>query len=357
VSASISLDGITRSFGSADRAAVCAVTLDVDPGSCTAIVGPSGSGKSTILRIIAGLEQPSSGHVRIDGVDVTAVRAEERGVGMVFQRPLLFPHLSVIDNVAFAARVSGVPRAEARRRASPYLELVRLDGFGHRRVCTLSGGQEQRVALARTLAARPRVLLLDEPFSALDPELRAEMHELLATLRAELAPTIVIVTHDHEEAASVADRIAVIEGGRLLQHDSVDRVYSRPASAAVARLLGGRNIIDGCVTAGVHLSPLGRIPVTDADDGPGALVIRQESVRISALSTAGTDELCGHVASTRTRGARREVIVRLGEGMVTAEVPIGAGLTIGDAVSVRLPAGAVSVVRAETTPAPSLVAA
>ena len=261
MSAHLLLDGVSKSFSTEHAPALDDVTLEVPAGSCTAILGPSGSGKSTILRVMAGLDFVTGGQVLVNGTDVAGLVPEKRGMGMVFQRPLLFPHLSVLDNVAFAERVSGVSRATARTNAEQYLEMVQLAGYGKRSVQELSGGQEQRVAIARALAAKPEVLLLDEPFSALDPALRTDMHELIADIRAALSPTIVLVTHDRDEASAVADRIAILHQGELLQHDTVEIIYTRPSSLRVARLMGGLNEIAGTVTAGIHSSAMGRVAV------------------------------------------------------------------------------------------------
>ncbi|MEO6200417.1 MAG: ABC transporter ATP-binding protein [Cryobacterium sp.] len=362
MSASVSLEDVTKSFGSASHgpashgsashvpapAALAGVTLDVAAGSCTAILGPSGSGKSTIIRVIAGLEEVSGGIVRVDGVDVAGIASEQRGIGMVFQRPLLFPHLSVLDNVAFSQRVGGASRADSRRHAQHYLDLVHLGGFGTRSVRELSGGQEQRVAIARALAAAPRVLLLDEPFSALDPALREDMHQLLDDVRAALSPTIILVTHDRDEASAVADRIAVIQNGELLQHDTVDHLYNRPVSTRVSRLMGGLNEIVGRVQGGTHVSPLGHVPVSPGTpDGPGVLVIRHEAIEVSPCTEAEppTSGVVGHVSRVRRFGPRRMVSVTFGDGVeVQAALPPGDAVQDGGRVALTLPPEAVSVV-------------
>ena len=276
-------------------------------------------------------------------------------MGMVFQRPLLFPHLSVLDNVAFADRVSGAPRAAARRNAERYLDMVQLGGYGRRSVRELSGGQEQRVAIARALAARPRVLLLDEPFSALDPELRSDMHALIDDIRTALSPTIVLVTHDRDEASAVADRIAVLHEGELLQHDTVDGVYNRPVSVRVARLMGGLNEVPGMVVGGVHISALGRIPLDagrDVSEGPATLVVRQEAVGVRALGgDAASDGVVGVVTGIRNLGPRRLLTIRFGTAgadsvELNAELPPGQGVEAGSRVAVTLPPAAVSAVQA-----------
>ena len=349
MSADVTLQAVGKTFGIGGTPALTGITLKVPAGSCTGILGPSGSGKSTILRVIAGLERVSAGRVLVAGRDVAGVAAEKRGVGMVFQRPLLFPHLSVLDNVAFSQRVSGASRAASRAQAGHYLDLVQLGDFGGRSVQELSGGQEQRVAIARALAAKPGVLLLDEPFSALDSALREDMHRLLADIRHAVRPTIILVTHDRDEAAAVADRIAVLHGGELLQHDSVERLYNQPASIRVARLMGGLNEVAGTVQGDVHVSPLGRVPVPPGTpQGPGLLVIRHEAIEVSACTDAAAPAgVTGHVSRVQRFGPRRMVSVTFDGGTVLqAALPPGDAVRDGCCVALTLPLAAVCVVPA-----------
>jgi len=214
------------------------VTLEVPNGSLTALLGPSGSGKSTLLRIIAGLENPDTGAVLIDGADVTAARPQERGIGFVFQHYAAFAHMTVHENVAFGLRIRKRPRAEVRDRVGQLLELVGLTAWAGQRPAQLSGGQRQRMALARALAVEPRVLLLDEPFGALDATVRAELRRWLRRLHDEQGVTTVLVTHDQEEAMEVADRIAVLHGGRIQQVGAPSEVYDAPANEFVMGFLG-----------------------------------------------------------------------------------------------------------------------
>jgi len=363
VSASLTLDSLVKVFDDPSRPAVDGVSFAVAPGECLAILGPSGSGKSTVLRSIAGLDVPSAGRILVDGTDVAGLAPERRGMAMVFQRPLLFPHLSVLDNVAFAATVAGQPKREARADATQFLELVQLAGFESRPVTALSGGQEQRVALARALAARPRVLLLDEPFSALDPQLRGDMHELLAAIRAQLAPTVVMVTHDRDEAAVVADRVALLQRGRLLQHDTVERLYTRPDSLEVSRLMGGRNELPGTVIGGVHRSAAGGVPAPEGEtwaEGSGVLVVRQEALQVAAAGASAPEgfvALAVVVVDRRARGPRAELELAVvtddaadarpdsfGSPRLLAEVPAGRPLAVGDRATVLVPRSACTVV-------------
>ncbi|MGY6497202.1 MAG: ABC transporter ATP-binding protein [Microcella sp.] len=349
MSATLAVDGITVEFDGAEHPAIADISLAVTAGECLALLGPSGSGKSTVLRTIAGLELPSRGRIVVDGVDIAGVEAEHRGMAMVFQRPLLFPHLSVLDNVAFAGIVAGVSKRAARAHAEAYLELVQLAGFGSRAVSALSGGQEQRVALARALAADPRVLLLDEPFSALDPELRTDMHELLARIRGELSPTIVMVTHDRDEAAAVADSVALLRRGRLLQHGPIASLYRRPLSLEVARLMGGRNAVPGTVRGGEHHSALGRITPAPGEtwtDGDATLVVRQELIRLGA-PTSDEHAVAGTVTAVAERGPRTRIMLAVADAALECEVASGAVPQPGDQVTACIPRSGCAVIAAD----------
>ncbi len=314
--AGLELRGITFTHPGALEPSLAEVDLAVVSGEMLAVVGPSGSGKTSTLRVTAGLLQPEQGEVFVGGVNLSSRAPERRGMSMLFQRPLLFPHLSVLDNVGFSDRVAGHSRRRARARATDYLGLVHLGHLAGRRTGTLSGGQEQRVALARALAAEPRVLLLDEPFSSLDAGVRAAMHELLGEVRAVLAPTTVIVTHDLDEAA-LADRVAVLVSGRVHQVDSVAELYRRPATREVARVLGGFAEIEGHLDGQGHHSAFGTLPwplpgrgVLGSEPPPGAAtaLVRRESLR-----TASTDDdavvFVGVVVAVRQRGLRHSVVV------------------------------------------------
>jgi sulfate transport system ATP-binding protein len=232
----ISVDGVSKRFG--DYVALDDVSLEVPDGSLTALLGPSGSGKSTLLRIIGGLEVPDSGSVRIDGEDVTRVPPQRRGIGFVFQHYAAFRHMTVRDNVGFGLKVRKQPKARIRERTEELLGIVGLAGYAERYPNQLSGGQRQRMALARALAVQPRLLLLDEPFGALDAKVRAELREWLRRLHEEVAVTTLIVTHDQEEAMSIADRIAVMDTARIAQVGGPRELYDQPCDAFVAGFLG-----------------------------------------------------------------------------------------------------------------------
>lgn len=232
----ITVTGASKSYGS--FAALDDVTLDIPAGTLTALLGPSGSGKSTLLRSIAGLEQLDGGQIVIGGRDVTGVAPQKRGIGFVFQHYAAFKHMTVRDNVAFGLTIRKRPKHEVARKVTDLLEIVGLDGFQHRYPAQLSGGQRQRMALARALAVDPEVLLLDEPFGALDAKVRADLRQWLRRLHDEVHVTTVLVTHDQEEALDVADRIAVLNKGRIEQVGDPVSLYDRPANDFVMSFLG-----------------------------------------------------------------------------------------------------------------------
>ncbi len=243
VAMSIVVRNISKRFG--DFVALDDVSLDVESGSLTALLGPSGSGKSTLLRIVAGLETPDAGAVLLGGQDATALAPQKRNVGFVFQHYAAFKHMTVADNIAFGLKVRRRPRAEVRQRVEELLHLVQLEGLGDRYPSQLSGGQRQRMGLARALAPQPQVLLLDEPFGALDARVRAELREWLRQLHDVVHVTTVFVTHDQEEAMEIADTIAVINEGALEQVGAPSELYDTPASEFVMRFVGDANIVDG----------------------------------------------------------------------------------------------------------------
>ena len=270
--------GLAKRFGSA--VGVEGFDLEVSRGDLVALLGPSGCGKTTALRLIAGLEHPDAGTVQVMGRTVagsgTWVPPERRRVGMVFQEWALFPHLDVAANVAFG--LDGDPGG----RVHELLSLAQLEGLAHRMPHELSGGQQQRVALARALAPAPDLLLLDEPFSNLDAQLRSEVREEVRTVLAATGTTAVFVTHDQEEALSIADRVAVMVEGRVRQAGSPFEVYTAPSDARVARLVGQANLMPAEVIDGVVHSPLGDLPAAGMADGPCEVLIRPESVDVRA---------------------------------------------------------------------------
>ncbi len=342
MTAALKLSALTHRHPGAVHATLAEVDLEVQDGQMLAVLGPSGSGKTTLLRAAAGLEQPESGDVLLDGTSVLGVPPERRDLTVMFQKPHLFPHLSVLDNVAFADRLRGRSRSRSRAAAQRYLDLVRLGDLARRRPRQLSGGQEQRVALARALAANRRVMLLDEPFSALDNDLRTSMHQLLGEVRGALDPTIVMVTHDLDEAG-LADRVAVLVGGRIEQVDTIARLYAAPKTLAVARLVGGFNELPGRVESGAHHSGLGSFALPGAvqEEGPAILLVRKERLGLARLD--GGPSVIGRVVQVRQSGPHQDVVVEL-DGppgrarlRVDVEARLGTSLRPGDSTGVVVP--------------------
>jgi putrescine transport system ATP-binding protein len=285
------IEAVSKRFG--DFVAVDQLSLDVFQGEFFALLGPSGCGKTTLLRSIAGFEQPSAGRILLDGVDLAPVPPHRRPVNMMFQSYALFPHLTVEANVAFGLKQEGLPKTEIAGRVADMLALVKLEAFGRRKPHELSGGQRQRVALARSLVKRPRVLLLDEPMAALDKKLRGETQFELMDLQRRLGLTFIIVTHDQSEAMTVADRIAVMDRGRLMQIAPPAEIYERPGSRWVADFIGNVNLFEGRVgdtEATIEETALGRLRVAaNINAEPGSAVwvaIRPEKIRLDRYEAA-----------------------------------------------------------------------
>ena len=270
MSNAVTFTGVSRHFG--PIRAVDGVDLDIAEGEFFAMLGPSGSGKTTCLRLIAGFEQPTSGSIRLFGESVTDLPPYRRAVNTVFQDYALFPHLNVLDNVAYGLMIAGQGRAERHREAETALEMVALPGYGKRRPSELSGGQRQRVALARALVNKPRVLLLDEPLGALDLKLREAMQEELKSLQRALGITFVFVTHDQGEALSMADRVAVFNEGKIVQVGPPEDIYYRPAVPFVADFVGSSNVLPPGLTGSVSMAAVRPEAIRLSDHGIPATV-------------------------------------------------------------------------------------
>lgn len=291
----VKLTGLSRAYGA--NHVVSDVSLGVKSGEILALLGPSGCGKTTTLRMVAGLIQPTSGEIHIDGENITGLPVHRRNLGMLFQNYALFPHMTVLENVAFGLSMRGVSRTETQRRARRALDLTRLSGFEERMPAALSGGQQQRVALARAIVYQPQVLLLDEPFGALDKKLREEMQIELRQLCNELGLTTILVTHDQEEALVLAHQIAVMRGGRIEQVAEARLIYERPVSHFVADFIGTSNFLAASVVEktaqktvlrGKHgnmFESSALNEVTNGDDS--AIAVRPENMRLTPGETAG----------------------------------------------------------------------
>jgi putative spermidine/putrescine transport system ATP-binding protein len=338
----LELDRISHRFG--HTVAVDDVSLRIEPGEIVALLGPSGCGKTTLLRIVSGLLRQSGGHVAVDGGIVDDLPPNERGAGIVFQNYALFPHMTVEANIGYGLRARGVARAEIARTVERMLALVRMEGFARRMPRQLSGGQQQRVALARTLAVSPRVLLLDEPFGALDKNLRLDMQIEVKRLQRELDITTIMVTHDQEEALSLADRVAVMNHGRVEQFGRPDEIYDRPATVFVATFVGttsvlrGKLLEDGTLDGTAGRLPLGALPTRPT--GPIVAAVRPEHFRFVGDAEPGLD---GTIELVLPLGPLVVYDVVLSDG-TTLKVtsPRGAAArTPGDRVRVALARGTV----------------
>ena len=332
----VTLSGLTKIFDEKSPPAVDQLDLEIESGKLTALLGPSGCGKTTTMKMIAGLLRPTSGDISFDGDSILSIPPEDRGAVMVFQNYLLFPYMSVADNIGFGLKMRKVGRQEIRSRVKDMLNLVQLPGFEERKPRQLSGGQQQRIALARALIVQPNVLLLDEPLSNLDAHLRDEMRELIRRIQTEMGITTVFVTHDQEEAVVLADRIALLFDGRLQQFDVPDAFFETPASVPIAKFFGGTNFIPGRYENGSLATAIGRFqaPHSSVDGGDAVLSIRPEALDLGA---AGENSVNGVVRSHVYVG--RYARFRVGIGETEIEVVTDPGrvkeFMDGDEVSVR----------------------
>ncbi|HKP25985.1 MAG TPA: ABC transporter ATP-binding protein [Dongiaceae bacterium] len=284
----LQIDGVTKRFGPVT--AVDKISLEVKDGEFFAILGPSGCGKTTLLRVIAGFEAPDEGRVRLAGADITELKANRRPVNLMFQSYALFPHMTSFGNVAYGLEMEGLQGAELKKRVEQALAMVRMADYAARKPGQLSGGQRQRIALARALVKRPKVLLLDEPLGALDRKLREQMQIELKRLQQDTGIAFVVVTHDQEEALTLADRIALLDRGRVVQLATPRELYDKPVNRFAADFIGLMNFIDGAVAASGFEAPgLGRLPAPNGvADGPAALAIRPERVRVMDTAVGAT---------------------------------------------------------------------
>ena len=354
--ARLRLQDVTAGYDGAD--VLRSVSLDVPTGELLCVLGPSGGGKSTLLRVIAGLEPTRAGSVLLDDVDLGGVPPHERGIGLMFQDYALFPHRHIGDNVGFGLRMQGRSAAATRTRVGELLELVGLAGMERRSVGQLSGGEQQRVALARALAPEPRVLLLDEPMGSLDRSLRERLPDELRAIFASLELTVVYVTHDQDEALTVADQVALLDEGKVVAEGRPEALWTRPPSAWAARFLGARNVAEAAIENDVLQTPWGMLAVADLQlthDGKPAVTTGAVTVvmRPSAFSLDAGGPIRGRVSARRFAGDHVLLtLVAIGTGVaidaepLTVEVRGGAIPAVGADVGVRPLPGSTHIIAA-----------
>ncbi len=356
----VQLADLTKRYGASE--AVRGIDLDIPPGEFFCLLGPSGCGKTTTLRMIAGFERPTGGRVMLDGRDVSGTPPNRRNVNTVFQNYALFSHLTVAENVAFGLRFTRTSKDEARTRVGEALSLVQMQEFSDRKPYQLSGGQQQRVALARALILNPSVLLLDEPLGALDAKLRKTLQLELKALQEQVGVTFVYVTHDQEEALTMADRLAVMSGGRIEQVGSPREVYEEPASAYVADFLGVSNLLEA-EAVGTDSDGRCRVRVGELEllashghtsaRGPVKVVVRPERVRVEGPKKTGENRLPGKVERVVYAGAISQLVVTLERGTpiqcMLANDGADSSFDRGAPVSVCLPCEALRVLRTDNT--------
>jgi putative spermidine/putrescine transport system ATP-binding protein len=341
------MEGLSRRYGAV--VALDNLDLTVHPGELIALLGPSGCGKTTTLRLLAGLEDAETGRINVAGLDITRLPASKRDMGMVFQAYSLFPHMTVQQNVAFGLRLRKISSEKRDQRALEMLELVDLGTQADRYPHQISGGQQQRVALARALAIEPQVLLLDEPLSALDAKVRAQLRDQIRRIQLEVGITTLFVTHDQEEALAIADRVGVMRAGRLEQLAPPTEVYSRPATPFVAEFVGLSNRLAGSVTGSTVTVRGHDLPLVDPSTPAGKVtaIVRPEAVTLASDSSGESGPMTGTVIASTFLGATSRVTVDLGDTTILAQLPTSE--------ATKLPAG--SRVTLTIRPDPVLVSA
>ncbi len=335
------LNELSQTYSNTDKPALDRLNLDIKSGMLNALLGPSGCGKTTAMKMIAGILTPTSGDILFDGKSVLAIPAERRGAVMVFQNYLLFPYMSVGENVGFGLKMARMNKATIEKKVLEMPELVQLPGVQNRKPSQLSGGQQQRIALARALIVEPKVLLLDEPLSNLDAHLRDEMRELIRDIQRKMGITTVFVTHDQEEAVMLADKIALIFEGVLQQYDEPDVFYNQPGSLRAAKFFGGVNFLDGEYAANQMTTELGAFsaPRSSLDTGPGVLSIRPEDIEFGTTND-GDNTISARVNSHVYVGTYTKYKIDVNDFRfeVIAEANTKESFPDGSNVTIRFPA-------------------
>jgi ABC-type Fe3+/spermidine/putrescine transport system ATPase subunit len=335
----VSIKELSKTYKGSDEPALDTLSLEIPSGELTALLGPSGCGKTTTMKMIAGLLEPSSGDITFDGRSVLDDKPEDRGAVMVFQNYLLFPYMSVSDNIGFGLKMRNIDANQIKKRVNEMLEMVKLPDLGNRKPSELSGGQQQRVALARALIIQPQVLLLDEPLSNLDAHLRFEMRDLIRSLQQEMKITTIFVTHDQEEAVVLADKIALILNGKMKQYDTPKAFYKSPIDEATARFFGCNNFIKGTSTNWNFKSAIGNLKIPNTfENGDGTLTLRPENVQITH-DKSQDNTFSASVLNIIYMGTQTRLKLKLADLEIDAIVNPNEteGVNIGDQILIHLP--------------------
>ena len=335
----VSIKELTKIYPGSTEPSLDRLCLEIGSGELVALLGPSGCGKTTTMKMIAGLLPVTRGDVTFDGRSILRDKPEHRGVVMVFQNYLLFPYMSVAENIGFGLKMRKMDKSEINDRVHKMLDLVKLPDLGDRKPSALSGGQQQRVALARALVVEPNVLLLDEPLSNLDAHLRFEMRDLIRNLQQEMGITTIFVTHDQEEAVVLADKVALILDGKLKQYDTPDVFYKQPVDEATARFFGGQNFIKGTSSNGVFSSPLGELKLPQGVlQGQGTLTFRSENVQVGD-ATGGENTLKASIIEKFFMGTQTRLDLTVNGVLINviANPNEVEGMVAGQEISINLP--------------------
>ena len=338
----LQLNNVVFTYPGALEPAIKIEYLELEQGKTLVLMGSSGAGKTTALRLIAGLQDSQSGSITLDGVVLTGVAPEKRGIGLVFQNPMLFPFLNTIENVGFGLRANKALKLKSSELAMAALDLVGMANFAQRAVQTLSGGQAQRVALARALVLAPKVLMLDEPLAALDVDIRAEMQELILKIKQNLGMSLILVTHDQREASVLSDVAALMKNGQILQLSSMANLLQRPKSLEVYRTMGGVNEIPGLIKGDNFHSLLGDFQLPSSlkiKSGEATLVFRQEAAKLGSRMAMNESDyrISGRIESIRKVGYRTELSIAIASGIIRTETPDNFGYQEDQEISLYIP--------------------